>query len=182
MRYSDDERRRRRARPASVATGGIPAHTLNGEWSVRPHGTLRPRPGPLVLVVMDGVGMGLADEGNAVHLARTPTLDDLVSRRHVKIRRDWSGTHAEDLGSRNGIKINKKKTRKKTLKDRDELEVGGIRLLFIDPTEVREAPVVLSDPEEAATISPGPEEPEAPPSKAKSEPNLPRSGPPPPIR
>jgi pSer/pThr/pTyr-binding forkhead associated (FHA) protein len=34
--------------------------------------------------------------------------DDLVSRRHVKVRRDWSGTHVEDLGSRNGIKINKK--------------------------------------------------------------------------
>ena len=38
--------------------------------------------------------------------------DDLVSRRHAKVRRDWSGTHVEDLGSRNGIKVNKKKTRK----------------------------------------------------------------------
>src|SRR4051812_18439532 len=95
--------------------------------------------------------------------------DDLVSRRHVKIRRDWSGTHAEDLGSRNGFKINKKKVAKKTLKDRDELEVGGIRLLYIDPSEVREAPVVLPDEEDEATISPGPEEEEAPaPSRKKS--------------
>jgi pSer/pThr/pTyr-binding forkhead associated (FHA) protein len=69
--------------------------------------------------------------------------DDLVSRRHAKVRRDWSGTHVEDLGSRNGIKVNKKRITKQTLKDRDELEIGGVRLLYIDPTEVREAPVVL---------------------------------------
>ncbi len=95
--------------------------------------------------------------------------DDLVSRRHVKIRRDWSGTHAEDLGSRNGFKINKKKSKKKTLKDRDELEVGGIRLLYIDPSEVRESPVVLPDEEEERTISPGPEEPEPEPEPRKSK-------------
>ncbi len=35
------------------------------------------RQGPLVLVVMDGVGDGPADAGNAVALARTPTLDTL---------------------------------------------------------------------------------------------------------
>ena len=69
--------------------------------------------------------------------------DDLVSRRHAKVRRDWSGTHVEDLGSRNGIKVNKKRTKKQTLKDRDEVEIGGVRLLYIDPTEVRETPVVL---------------------------------------
>jgi hypothetical protein len=63
----------------------------------------------------------------------------------VKVRRDWSGVHVEDLGSRNGIKINKKRNPKKTLQDRDEVEVGGVRLLFLDPNEVREAPVVLPD-------------------------------------
>src|SRR3954470_22794987 len=71
--------------------------------------------------------------------------DDLVSRRHVKVRRDWSGIHVEDLGSRNGIKINKKRSPGKTLQDRDEVEVGGVRLLFLDPNEVREGPVVLPD-------------------------------------
>ena len=70
--------------------------------------------------------------------------DDLVSRRHAKVRRDWSGTHVEDLGSRNGIKVNKKRTTRKTLKDRDELEIGGVRLLYMDPSEVRETPLVLA--------------------------------------
>lgn len=77
--------------------------------------------------------------------------DDLVSRRHAKIRRDWSGTHVEDLGSRNGIKVNKKWLKKKTLKDRDELEIGSFRLLYLDPSEVREAPVVLPEEEGEAT-------------------------------
>jgi len=35
------------------------------------------RPGPLVIVVMDGVGCGRGDESDAVALARTPTLDRL---------------------------------------------------------------------------------------------------------
>lgn len=91
--------------------------------------------------------------------------DDLVSRKHVKVRRDWSGTHVEDLGSRNGIKLNKKRTRKATIKDRDELEIGGVRLLFIDPTEVREDPVVLpsSTDDDEGTLSVKADE-ESPPS------------------
>ncbi len=71
--------------------------------------------------------------------------DDLVSRQHAKVRRDWSGTHIEDLQSRNGIRVNGKRVLRKTLRDRDEVEVGGIRLLYLDPSEVREAPVVLPD-------------------------------------
>src|SRR5690349_13943481 len=57
--------------------------------------------------------------------------DDLISRRHVKVRRDWSGTHVEDLGSRNGIKINRKRVSRKLLRDGDELEVGGVRFVYV---------------------------------------------------
>lgn len=93
--------------------------------------------------------------------------DDLVSRKHVKVRRDWSGTHVEDLGSRNGIKLNKKRTRKATLKDRDEVEIGGVRLLFIDPSEAHEEAVVMSssgEEEEGTLATPDePSEPEAAP-------------------
>jgi pSer/pThr/pTyr-binding forkhead associated (FHA) protein len=80
--------------------------------------------------------------------------DDLVSRRHAKVRRDWSGTHVEDLGSRNGIRVNKKRVKRKTLRDSDELEIGGVRLLYLDPSEVREAPVLPPSEEEENTISP----------------------------
>lgn len=71
--------------------------------------------------------------------------DDLISRRHVKLRRDWSGTHVEDLNSRNGIKVNKKKVNRRTLKDSDELEVGNVRLLYVDPTDVSGPAVVIPE-------------------------------------
>ena len=36
------------------------------------------RKGPLVLIIMDGVGIGKENEGNAFHLAKTPVLDRLM--------------------------------------------------------------------------------------------------------
>jgi 2,3-bisphosphoglycerate-independent phosphoglycerate mutase len=38
------------------------------------HGKFEPQ-GPVIVVVLDGVGIGRKDEGDAVHLARTPTMD-----------------------------------------------------------------------------------------------------------
>ncbi len=99
--------------------------------------------------------------------------DDLVSRRHVKIRRDWDGTHAEDLGSRNGFKVNKKRVQKVTLKDRDEVEIGGVRMLYIDPTEVRETPLVLPDEDDDGdhtNVNAPENEPEPEPAPAEKSP------------
>src|SRR6187455_3434005 len=44
--------------------------------SLRPHSSHAPR-GPVVLVVMDGIGRGAGDEADAVSIASTPTLDRL---------------------------------------------------------------------------------------------------------
>src|SRR6187402_924702 len=44
--------------------------------SLRPHSSHAPR-GPVVLVVMDGIGRGAGDEADAVAIASTPTLDRL---------------------------------------------------------------------------------------------------------
>jgi pSer/pThr/pTyr-binding forkhead associated (FHA) protein len=81
--------------------------------------------------------------------------DDLVSRRHVKFRRDWAGTHVEDLGSRNGIKVNKKKVNRKQVKDGDEIEVGTTRLLYVDPTDLQESNVVLPNSGEHEAVAVG---------------------------
>ncbi|MBI5549719.1 MAG: FHA domain-containing protein [Deltaproteobacteria bacterium] len=104
------------------------------------------------------------DEGVEVRLE----VDDLVSRRHAKVRRDWSGTTVEDLGSRNGIRLNRKKVTTAQLKDRDEVEVGNTRFLYLDPSEVREVPVV---PEErpAKSKSAQPAESSAPPKEEKAK-------------
>ncbi|MFZ0449222.1 MAG: 2,3-bisphosphoglycerate-independent phosphoglycerate mutase [Desulfatiglandaceae bacterium] len=45
------------------------------------------RKGPLLLVIMDGVGIGAQDEANAVYLAGTPNLDQLcASRLYCELR------------------------------------------------------------------------------------------------
>jgi pSer/pThr/pTyr-binding forkhead associated (FHA) protein len=89
--------------------------------------------------------------------------DDLVSRRHAKIRRDWAGVTLEDLQSRNGVKVNHKRIKRATLKDRDELEIGGVRLLFVDPAEPHDEPLVMPSEPRDAPVSPPPQDPPPPP-------------------
>ena len=49
-----------------------------GEWTLRRNGQFPGMPGPVVVCVMDGIGIGRRDESDAVWLARTPTLDRLA--------------------------------------------------------------------------------------------------------
>ena len=51
---------------------------MTTDWTLNPHPSISPATGPVVLVVMDGVGVGPNDEGDAVRLARTPCLDELA--------------------------------------------------------------------------------------------------------
>ncbi len=44
-----------------------------------PLSAYRPFPGPVVLVIMDGVGLGRRDESDGVFLAYTPVLDELLA-------------------------------------------------------------------------------------------------------
>ena len=50
------------------------------DWNLRAHPTFSPSwiPGPVIVCVMDGVGIGMKDESDAVWLARTPNLDWLA--------------------------------------------------------------------------------------------------------
>jgi 2,3-bisphosphoglycerate-independent phosphoglycerate mutase len=47
------------------------------DWNLKKHPRFAGVPGPVVCCVMDGVGLGQRDAGDAVYLARTPTLDAL---------------------------------------------------------------------------------------------------------
>ncbi|MBD3236296.1 MAG: 2,3-bisphosphoglycerate-independent phosphoglycerate mutase [Candidatus Eisenbacteria bacterium] len=49
------------------------------DWKLEKLAGATPRPGPLLVVVMDGVGLGPGDAGDAVALARTPVLDWLMA-------------------------------------------------------------------------------------------------------
>lgn len=60
--------------------------------------------------------------------------DANVSRRHALVRRDWQGFTIEDLASKNGVIVNDHQIKKaKRLKDRDEITIGPVKLVFIDP-------------------------------------------------
>ncbi len=49
------------------------------DWKLKRHHSFPGVTGPVLIVVMDGVGCGAHDEGDAVWLARTPTLDRLAA-------------------------------------------------------------------------------------------------------
>ena len=49
------------------------------EWTLKPHAKFPGVSGPVVVCVMDGVGIGRQDESDAVWLARTPRLDRLAA-------------------------------------------------------------------------------------------------------
>jgi 2,3-bisphosphoglycerate-independent phosphoglycerate mutase len=48
---------------------------------LKPLKSFHGRKGPLLLVIMDGIGIGQQDEGNAVYVAQTPTLDRLMGSK-----------------------------------------------------------------------------------------------------
>src|SRR6187399_2807471 len=47
------------------------------DWTLRPHPRFSGPKGPVVLAILDGVGIGKGDEADAVKIAATPTLDRL---------------------------------------------------------------------------------------------------------
>lgn len=53
--------------------------TMTTKNSLKALSTFKGRPGPVVLLIMDGVGIGKKEDNNAVFLANTPYLDTLES-------------------------------------------------------------------------------------------------------
>ena len=98
---------------------------------------------PPALRVMNGTDEGrrfeLSEDAAEITIGRSPecdiTLNDQnTSRRHCLIKRNWHGFTAQDLASKNGVLINSKQIEgARMLKDGDELQVGGVKLIFIDP-------------------------------------------------
>lgn len=98
--------------------------------------------GPYFRVVTgadEGERFNLDISGNEWNLGRASECefvlnDPNVSRRHARIKKNWSGFIIEDLGSKNGVLIGGKRIQKpRRLQDRDEITVGPVKLLFIDP-------------------------------------------------
>ena len=58
-----------------------------------------------------------------------------ISRYHARIVSDKEGTVIEDLDSRNGIKVNSKRVRRKLLKSGDLVDIGRVQFKYIDLME-----------------------------------------------
>jgi len=62
-----------------------------------------PFPGPVVLVIMDGVGIGKRDESDGVHMAYTPVLDELLQEPlYVQLKANGTAVGLptdEDMGN-----------------------------------------------------------------------------------
>ncbi len=67
---------------------------LMSEWTLT-RNRFPARPGPVLLVVMDGIGLGRPDEGNAVQLAHKPVLD--------RIWAGWPTTRLKAHGTAVGL-------------------------------------------------------------------------------
>ena len=61
------------------------------------------RKGPLLLIIMDGIGLGREDESNAVYMAKTPNLDRLFKSKFctsIAAHGEWVGLPSnEDMGN-----------------------------------------------------------------------------------
>lgn len=78
----------------------------------------------------DPVAIGRHPE-NAVQIS-----DTSLSRRHCVLKRDSSGVwEIRDLGSRNGTKVNGKRSAAARLVTGDEIFIGDVRIRFIDPEQ-----------------------------------------------
>eukprot|EP01137_Pigoraptor_chileana_P033454 Opistho-2@24328 len=61
----------------------------------------------------------------------TIRLNDIqISKEHCVIERRQDGYAIRDLGSSNGVIVNRRKVKEKVLADRDEIELGRVRLVF----------------------------------------------------
>ncbi len=98
------------------------------------------------------------------------TIDDAdASRAHCEVARTFAGIVVRDLGSKNGVLVDRRRVREeRRLADRDELTLGATVVLFEDPAAASLAEVSEADDEEVEEL-PTPPEPE-PEEAAEAEP------------
>jgi pSer/pThr/pTyr-binding forkhead associated (FHA) protein len=66
--------------------------------------------------------------------------DSSASRRHAVIVEEQGRYFLEDLNSRNGTLLNGQKVGRSTLKDGDEIQIGGFKAMFVIPEASKEPP------------------------------------------
>lgn len=125
------------------------------------------------LTVLNGVGAGtrieLPPAPSSVVIGRGSDADLVIddadaSRAHCEVARTFAGVVARDLGSKNGVLVDRRRIREeKQLADRDELTLGATVVLFEDPAAAHLAEISDADDEEVEAL-PTPPEPEPEPA------------------
>src|SRR5256885_16986680 len=75
--------------------------------------------------------------GDTTSLGRHPDnsiqiLDKVISKEHAIVARNGGKFVLRDLDSRNGTFVNQRRVKEMALKDRDEITLGTMRLLFFE--------------------------------------------------
>ena len=92
----------------------------------------------LKIVKADGKGeiIDLRNLGvNEAIIGRSPDCDielavDSVSRKHARVVLRNEEYHIEDMNSTNGVYVNGVKVVKCVLRDNDQIEIGGVKIIF----------------------------------------------------
>lgn len=124
------------AQPAAGATR-VDAGALlrraaaDGTALAGPHLVVRePRGGERVVALCQDRTVG-RDASASLRLA-----DPSASRLHLRLTVDGTGASVEDLGSRNGLRLNGRRVRgPRRLRSGDQLEVGESLLRYVDPLQ-----------------------------------------------
>ena len=103
--------------------------------------------------------------------------DKDVSRLHLELLRDFDGTLARDLESKNGLVVNGKRLRERRLRHGDALHLGNTLIVYNDPAEEalrgldgqHDVTITRTNPQ-GAESSPPPS-PQPAPSKSEREPS-----------
>jgi len=134
--------------PPAAAAGGAAPERTEGRTRIDAGALLRraasgeaARAGPHLVVREPGAdervvplaGDCTVGRGSAVALR---LADPSASRLHLRLRLDGDGASAEDLDSRNGLRVNGARARGRCrIRSGDELEVGETVLRYQDPLE-----------------------------------------------
>lgn len=87
-----------------------------------------------------GTVVNLSDPPSKLRIGRGDEADLMlsdqdVSRLHLELVRDFDGTLARDLESKNGLSVNGKRLRERRLRHGDALHLGNTRIVYNDPAE-----------------------------------------------
>jgi len=120
--------------PDAAPSAGDFGHTMvySPDRSAR---RLDPEPGVTSRAVLAGAGRRSVLSGDRVVLGRSRDCDVVVddanvSRRHAELRQDGTGWRVVDLGSTNGIKVNRRRVDQAVLEHGDRITLGLTDLDF----------------------------------------------------